>query len=144
MKFRPWRKNSPTHSTSGISKPCSTCFQTTSRCLIPFPIGSTAGLFLPSFSTRGFRGYRLNKLRLSAAILPRLQRYCGNSECLRHVQWCHQGRQADRRRWPNHLDLCQTGHAMEDCKLPLLAHASYALKEPREHAEREHADRKRC
>ena len=33
---------------------------------------------------------------------------------------------------------------MEDCKLPLLAHPSYALKEPREHAEGEHADRKRC
>src|ERR1700688_4903577 len=44
---------------------------------------------------------------------------------------------ADSRRWPNHLGLCQTGHAMEDCKLPLLAHASYALKEPREHAEGE-------
>ena len=28
---------------------------------------------------------------------------------------------------------------MEDCKLPLLAHASYSLKE-----RREHADRKRC
>ena len=25
---------------------------------------------------------------------------------------------------------------MEDCKLPLLAHASYALKERREHADR--------
>ena len=28
---------------------------------------------------------------------------------------------------------------MEDCELPLLAHASYALKE-----RREHADHKRC
>jgi ketosteroid isomerase-like protein len=42
----------------------------------------------------------------------------------------HQGRQADSRRWPDNLDLYQTGHAMEDCKLPLLAHAPYALKEP--------------
>src|SRR3984957_1428351 len=56
MKFRPWRKNSPTPLTGGISKPCSTCFQTTSRCLIPLPIGSTAGLFLPKFLNEAFEG----------------------------------------------------------------------------------------
>jgi hypothetical protein len=35
----------------GDIKRCSTCFQTISRCLIPSPIGSTASLFLLSFST---------------------------------------------------------------------------------------------
>ena len=81
------------------------------------------------FLNEAFEGIASTSLGFRTAILPRLQRYCGNGECLRHVQGCHQGRQADSRRWPNNLDLCQTGHAMEDCKLPLLAHASYALKE---------------
>ena len=79
-------------------------------------------------SQRGVRGYRLDELRLSAAIMPRVQRYCRDRECLRHVHGRHQGRQGLDHPWPNHPGLRQTGQAVEDCELPLLAHASYALK----------------
>ena len=109
---------------------------------VPYRRSRRQASFCASFTNEGFRGYLLNKLRLSAAILTHLQRYGGDSECLRHVQGCHQGRQTDSRRWPNNSDLCQTGHAMEDCKLRTSRTCLIRPEGAKRACGKQHADRK--
>ena len=73
------------------------------------------------------RGHHLSELRLPTAIVPRVQRYRGDRECLRHVYGSNEGRQGPIHPRPNYPGLHQAKRAVENCGRPLFCYALGSL-----------------
>ena len=97
------------------------CFLRMWRCLTTFPIGRQV-------SQRGRCAPSLSELRLPTTIVPRVRRYRGHRECLRHVYGSNERRQGPAHPCPNYLGLHHTKRAVEDCGRPLLCYTPGALR----------------
>ncbi len=79
------------------------------------------------------RRHHLSELPLPTAIVPHVQRYRGDRECLRHVYGSNERRQGPINPRPNYPGLHQTKRAVESCKRPLFCYALGPLTMRQQH-----------
>jgi ketosteroid isomerase-like protein len=109
MKFRPWRKKFADAFDRRDIKTVIDMLSVDVEVFDTVPYRFDGRPLFAKFLNEAFEGIASTSFGFRQPSCRVLQRYCGDSECLRHVQGCHQGRQADSRRCPNNLIFVKQG-----------------------------------